>query len=114
MRGGATQGMGWALFEELDDEHGQAVLLHRLGIQANLRGDLERARELVESSDRIHARAGSVWVTEEASSRDHILGPGEILVVGRDGRTVIQALKASWIALRDAAPANDPIEGATA
>ena len=63
---------------------------------------------------RIHARAGSLWVTEEANSRDHILGAGEMLVVGRDGRTVIQALKASWIALRDAAPANDPIEGATA
>jgi hypothetical protein len=63
---------------------------------------------------RIHARAGSVWVTEEANSRDHILGPGEILVVARDGRTVIQALQASWIALRESAPANDPYEGVTA
>ena len=63
---------------------------------------------------RIQARAGSIWVTEEANSRDHILGPGEVLVVGRDGRTVIQALQSSWVALRDAAPANDAVVGATA
>jgi hypothetical protein len=63
---------------------------------------------------RIHARAGAVWVTEEANPRDHIIGPGEILVVARDGRTVIQALQPSWIALRAAARANDFLEGATA
>jgi hypothetical protein len=63
---------------------------------------------------RIHARTGSVWVTEEANTRDHILGPGEVLVVGRDGRTVIQALQASSIALRERPPANDAYEGATA
>ena len=51
-----------ALFEELDDEHGRAVLLHRLGISSMLlRGDLERARELVETSDEIHRRTGNVW-----------------------------------------------------
>ncbi len=50
-----------ALFEELDDEHGRAVLMHRLGISAMLRGDLARARELVEASDAIHGRAGNVW-----------------------------------------------------
>jgi predicted ATPase/class 3 adenylate cyclase len=45
-----------ALFEELGDEHGCAVILHRLGISAMIRGDLVRARELVESSHEIHAR----------------------------------------------------------
>jgi predicted ATPase/class 3 adenylate cyclase len=50
-----------ALFEELEDEHGRAVLLHRLGIAAQLRGDLARARELVEASDAIHGRAANVW-----------------------------------------------------
>ncbi len=50
-----------ALFEELDDEHGRAVLMHRLGISAMLRGDLARARELVEASDVIHRRTGDVW-----------------------------------------------------
>jgi predicted ATPase/class 3 adenylate cyclase len=50
-----------ALFEELGDDHGQAVLLHRLGINAQLRGDLMRARELVEASDVIHRRHGDLW-----------------------------------------------------
>jgi predicted ATPase len=45
-----------ALFEELEDQHGCAVILHRLGISAMIRGDLPRARELVESSHAIHAR----------------------------------------------------------
>jgi predicted ATPase len=50
-----------AAFEELDDEHGRAVLLHRIGIQAMRRGELERARELVGASDEIHRRRGDVW-----------------------------------------------------
>lgn len=50
-----------ALFEQLDDEHGRAVLLHRLGISAMWRGELARARELVEASDEIHSRTGDVW-----------------------------------------------------
>jgi len=49
------------LFEQLEDEHGRAVLLHRLGISAMLRGELEQARELVEISDEIHQRTGDVW-----------------------------------------------------
>ena len=50
-----------ALFEQLEDEHGRAVLLHRLAIGALWRGDLEHARELVEDSDEIHRRTGDVW-----------------------------------------------------
>ncbi len=50
-----------AVFEQLNDEHGRAVLLHRLGIAAIWRGELERARELVEVSDEIHQRTGDVW-----------------------------------------------------
>jgi predicted ATPase/class 3 adenylate cyclase len=50
-----------AVFEQLQDEHGRAVLLHRLGISAMWRGELERARELVEASDEIHRRTGDVW-----------------------------------------------------
>src|SRR4051794_24579515 len=51
---------------------------------------------------RIQARSGSVWVTEEANLRDHILGPGDALVVTWAGRTLIQAMKPSWVALGDA------------
>jgi ATP/maltotriose-dependent transcriptional regulator MalT len=50
-----------AIFEQLADEHGRAVLLHRLGISAMWRGDLHRARNLVEASDEIHRRSGDVW-----------------------------------------------------
>ena len=50
-----------AIFDDLDDEHGRAVLLHRLGIQAMRQGDLERARELVGASHAIHERHGDRW-----------------------------------------------------
>jgi predicted ATPase/class 3 adenylate cyclase len=50
-----------AVFEQLEDEHGRAVLMHRLGISALWRGDPARARELVESSDEIHGRTGNIW-----------------------------------------------------
>ncbi len=49
------------LFTELGDEGGQAVLLHRLGISAMHRGDLNRARELVEASQATHERGGNTW-----------------------------------------------------
>ena len=45
-----------ALFDQLEDEHGRAVLLHRLGICRMVAGDLERARRLVEESHALHAR----------------------------------------------------------
>jgi predicted ATPase/class 3 adenylate cyclase len=50
-----------SLFEELEDERGRAVLLHRLGIQAMRRGDLQRGRELVEESHEIHEGTGDRW-----------------------------------------------------
>jgi hypothetical protein len=49
------------LFEELGDEHGKAVLLHRLGLSAMRRRDLARGRELVAESHRIHERGGDRW-----------------------------------------------------
>ena len=57
---------------------------------------------------RIVARSGTVWVTEEGENRDHIVGPGDALVLARSGRTVVQALKTAWISLVDGrAAAND-------
>ena len=49
---------------------------------------------------RISARSGTVWVTEEGEPDDVILAAGEAVVVGRGGRTVVQALQPSWIAIR--------------
>jgi hypothetical protein len=50
---------------------------------------------------RILTRMGTVWVTEEGDTRDHVVGPGDTLVVARPGRTLVQALKPSWISLAD-------------
>ncbi|MBA2383644.1 MAG: hypothetical protein H0V68_03140 [Actinobacteria bacterium] len=50
-----------ALFDGLGDDQGRAVLLHRLGIIALRRGDLGRARELVEASQEIHERDDDWW-----------------------------------------------------
>jgi tetratricopeptide (TPR) repeat protein len=50
-----------ALFEQLGDVLGRAVLLHRLGVSALQRGELERARELTEASDELYVRSGDAW-----------------------------------------------------
>jgi hypothetical protein len=43
------------IFEQLGDQRGRAVLLHRLGICAMVRSDLKLARKLVEQSHELHA-----------------------------------------------------------
>jgi hypothetical protein len=48
---------------------------------------------------RILARLGTVWVTEEGDTLDHIVGPGDARVVAHAGRTVIQALNPAWISI---------------
>jgi hypothetical protein len=48
----------------------------------------------------IRARYGAVWVTEEGSADDYIVSPEQTHVVGRPGRTVVQAMQPAWIALR--------------
>jgi predicted ATPase/class 3 adenylate cyclase len=50
-----------ALFEQLGDVLGRAVLLHRLGVSALERGELDRARELTEASDELYVRSGDAW-----------------------------------------------------
>ena len=54
----------------------------------------------------IHARVGTVWVTEEDDFEDHIVAAGDALVIDKPGRTVVQALAPAWISIRDDA-AND-------
>ena len=56
---------------------------------------------------RILARLGTLWVTEEGEGRDHIVGPGDSIVVARAGRTVIQALKAAWVSLTEGVAASN-------
>jgi tetratricopeptide (TPR) repeat protein len=50
-----------ALYEQLGDEHGRAVMLHRLGVGALWSGDLDRAGTLVEESHAIHQRRDDQW-----------------------------------------------------
>ena len=58
---------------------------------------------------RIVARSGTVWVTEDGGNRDHIVGPGDALVIARPGRTIVQALQTAWISLTESlVAANDP------
>ena len=52
---------------------------------------------------RIRAITGTVWITQEGSRKDHIVGPGDTLVVARNGRTVVQALQCAWISIGGAA-----------
>ena len=56
----------------------------------------------------IAARTGTVWVTEEGSIEDRIVGPGDSIVISHAGRTVVQALKPAWISLGEPLAANDP------
>lgn len=49
---------------------------------------------------RIRSTSGAVWVTYEDSVKDLIVGPGETLVVARNGRTVVQALQPTHVALQ--------------
>lgn len=49
---------------------------------------------------RIRAKEGIVWVTYEDSQRDMIVGPNETLVVTRNGRTVVQALQPTHVAIQ--------------
>ena len=49
---------------------------------------------------RISARSGTVWVTEEGRPHDHIVEGGDSIVVARDGRTVVQALAPSVVAIQ--------------
>lgn len=54
---------------------------------------------------RVLPRQGQVWITQEGDREDHIVAAGEALVVLRPGRTIVQALEPSRIAIREAVEA---------
>ena len=56
-----------AIYEDLDDDAGRATLLHRLGISAMLRGELDEARRRVETSDEIHRRTNYTFGRAETT-----------------------------------------------
>jgi hypothetical protein len=49
---------------------------------------------------RIRSNEGVVWVTYENSMKDLIVGPGQTLTVTHNGRTVVQALQPTHVALQ--------------
>lgn len=58
----------------------------------------------------IRPSEGAVWITEEGNAGDFIVRAGDSFLVRRAGRTLVQAMAASRVALRDAGPpcaAND-------
>jgi hypothetical protein len=61
---------------------------------------------------RILGRIGTVWITEENDLEDHIVGPGDALVIDKPGRTVVQALAPARITIRSIVAANDPTQTA--
>jgi hypothetical protein len=53
----------------------------------------------------IEPRDGALWVTEEGERKDHVVKPGERFVVSRPGRTLVQAIDATWVRVREAGKA---------
>lgn len=51
----------------------------------------------------IRPREGRLWITEEGEPRDFVVGPGEAFVVTRAGRTLVQAVAPTRVALRSGA-----------
>lgn len=48
---------------------------------------------------RVLCRSGSLWVTQEGELKDTVVRAGEILTIGKPGRTVISALEGASLAL---------------
>lgn len=51
---------------------------------------------------RLRVAAGAVWLTQQDDGRDVVLREGESFVIDRPGRTVVQALDPSELALNAA------------
>lgn len=47
----------------------------------------------------VHVHWGRVWITREGDSKDHIVGSGESLAIGRSGATVLSAMSDSGVSV---------------
>ncbi len=58
---------------------------------------------------RIEPVKGTLWITEEGEPQDFVVAAGDVFLVSRPGRTVVQAMDAARVWLRDEGPraAND-------
>lgn len=82
------------MFGAADDLAMSTIDLHR--------GKLVRVREGAGST--VTAHAGTVWLTEQGSLRDVLLGPGESFTLDRPGLALVQAFS-------DASISIDPTRG---
>jgi len=55
----------------------------------------------------VACRSGSVWITQEADSRDNLLSAGESFTLDRRGLTLILAWKDSGLVIRSPSGAQD-------
>ena len=79
-----------AAFEQLNDQHGCAVLEHRLAISAIIRGDTAVARRLVGSSHELHSRGDDLWRRDWG----HAQTTGTLGALARDAGDDAEALEA--------------------
>ena len=77
------------VFEQLHDEHGCAVLLHRLAITAMTRGDTDAAEELVRRSHELHLRGSDPWRRDWG----HAQTTGTMAALAREAGDDAQALE---------------------
>ena len=47
----------------------------------------------------VTVRTGSLWITEEGELKDIVLSPGEKRVITHPGRTLMQAMRTTWVAI---------------
>ena len=52
----------------------------------------------------IHVREGEIWVTEEGSRKDHVLGAGQSFRLQRDGTTLAHAFRRSVVSVTAPGP----------
>ena len=82
-----------------------ALLLQRLDISLQL-ADRQMLSVIDAQGIQLRAMRGTLWVTLDGDPADHILGPGDSLVVRRRGRTLVTAMNgpATLTASRSAEP----------
>lgn len=54
---------------------------------------------------RLTAQSGAFWITNEGNIKDHILGPGDTLLIDAGGLTVVTALRDGDLAVLEPGPA---------
>ena len=52
----------------------------------------------------IHVREGEIWVTEEGSRKDHVLGAGQSFRLQRDGTALAHAFRRSVVSVTAPGP----------